>query len=340
VSCHASRANRTSRAVIGRWRKRKAPLQRYSCLACRRNNNDKVRHFTVWSGTALQDLRLSPRQIVRGLYHCVTACNGVSGLQLSKNMGCTQESAWFFILRLGHALRNTPEDGMLRGIVEVDDARFEGKNKWRRKGQKIAASFSGIRKLVLVMLQREADGQEKIIRPVLLNSAAPKKLPEVIAHVSRDAEVCTDEDSEYRGLNNHYKNHHTVNHSVAEYSRARRSNGRVIFETTNGAESTIARLKHRLRANKGVTAELFHFYIEWCSAMLNQGDVRRHLCDRMDLLISRALRKSEPLPRKKIRALKAREKNTAAMKRGREEYHKQFISRKRWKRSAKRKELR
>lgn len=53
------------------------------------------------------------------MYLLVTSRKGISSLQLSKEIGITQKSAWFLLQRLREACGNKME--ILRGIVEVDE---------------------------------------------------------------------------------------------------------------------------------------------------------------------------------------------------------------------------
>lgn len=64
------------------------------------------------------------------LYLLVTARKGISSLQLSKEIGVTQKTAWFMLQRLREACGNNRDDddsnGFLRGIVEADETYIGG----------------------------------------------------------------------------------------------------------------------------------------------------------------------------------------------------------------------
>ena len=53
------------------------------------------------------------------MYLLVTARKGISSLQLSKEIGITQKSAWFMLHRLREACG--PDLTKLQGIVEIDE---------------------------------------------------------------------------------------------------------------------------------------------------------------------------------------------------------------------------
>ncbi len=80
------------------------------CRECR-----KV--FTVRTGTVMERSHIGLDKWLYALYLLATARKGVSSLQMSKELGITQKSAWFMLHRLREAGRD--DDGEpLRGIVE------------------------------------------------------------------------------------------------------------------------------------------------------------------------------------------------------------------------------
>ena len=83
----------------------------------------------------------------------VTAREGVSGLQSSKELSITQHAAWFLLGRLRESLGDNPGE-KLKGIVEIDEAFVGGKESnnhdWKKLhdgrgpvGKETAATFNG-----------------------------------------------------------------------------------------------------------------------------------------------------------------------------------------------------
>jgi transposase-like protein len=92
----------------------------YRCGAC-------VEDFTVRTGTVFERSHVPLNKWLYSMYFLVTARKGISSLQLSKEIGITQKSAWFVLQRLREACG--PGLEQLHGIVEMDEAYIGGKEK-------------------------------------------------------------------------------------------------------------------------------------------------------------------------------------------------------------------
>ena len=99
---------------------RKARLGVYRCKDC-------LKDFSVQTGTVFERSKIPLKKWLYAAYLLQTARKGVSSLQLSKQIGVTQKTAWFMLHRLREACKE--KGGMLSGIITSDETYFGGEAK-------------------------------------------------------------------------------------------------------------------------------------------------------------------------------------------------------------------
>lgn len=92
----------------------------YRCETC-------AEEFTVRTGTIFERSHIPLHQWLYAMYLMVTARKGISSVQLSKEIGITQKSAWFVL----HRLREACGDDLtqLSGIIEIDETYVDAIDK-------------------------------------------------------------------------------------------------------------------------------------------------------------------------------------------------------------------
>jgi transposase-like protein len=261
VCPHCNNGDRVQvRKVVGYFR----------CLACKED-------FTVRTSTIFERSHIPLDKWLYAMYAIATARKGISSMQISKELGITQKSAWFMLQRIREACGNDTKSGggFLSGIVEVDETYLGGKEANRhlsdKKGRGPYASKTG------VLGMRERGGRT---RAIVMNGAPTFDFMnrEIHGNIKVGAVLCTDEGHAYRSIRGY--EHLTVNHSAREYVHG--------MASTNSIESVWQVLK------RGYHGIYHHFsvkhmqrYIDEFTYRLNEGNCKIHTMDRIDSLIAK-----------------------------------------------------
>jgi len=208
-----------------------------------RRCNDCQAKFKVTHGTPFEGTHLPMRAWFTALYLVAASSKGISSVKLAEHLGIGQKTAWF----LGQRIRRMMEakDGLLKGIVEVDETYLGGKK--RKKGHASKrdpdddqpVGRSGTRKS-MVTVATERDGRARAAKGKTHSERTIAAF--VLANLDIGQTVLvSDELPAYRWIGSKFPAHLHVNHSKGEY--VRRDPLAAAVAHTNTAESFNATLK-------------------------------------------------------------------------------------------------
>jgi transposase-like protein len=238
----------------------------YRCNQCKED-------FTVRTGTIFERSHVPLHKWIYAMYLLVTARKGISSMQLAKEIGITQKSAWFVLHQLREACGSKLEK--LRGIIEIDETFVGGKETNKHGSKKLKAGRGTIGKTPVIGM-RERGGRTVAMPIDGVDRATVQAVIE--RHVEIGATLHTDESGAYSGIHFSGYDHDTVNHGAGEYVRE--------DVTTNGIESVFAVLKRGLiGVYHHASPKHLDRYVDEFSFRLNEGNVKNRTLTRLDSFV-------------------------------------------------------
>jgi transposase-like protein len=194
----------------------------YKCYQCRKP-------FTVRMGTIFESSKVALHIWLQAMYLIAGSKKGISSNQLARTLGLTVKTAWFLSHRIREAMRegDLAPFGQGGGAVEVDET-YIG----RKKGKPIKGAYH--HKMAVLGLVDRNTGRSRLFH---VDQASGTNIqPIVLANLSREARLMTDEAMMYRRIGREFAEHSAVHHYNKEYVR-----GDVTTNTVEGAFSIFKR---------------------------------------------------------------------------------------------------
>jgi transposase-like protein len=194
----------------------------YFCGACRKQ-------FTVTVGTVFEGSHIPISKWLMGWFLVCSSKKGISAHQLHRMLKITYKSAWFMAHRIRFAMgEDSTTENMLKGVVEIDETFVGGKGDRTTKLSRKTP--------VMALIEQGGKMKAKVVAGVSYQNLGKV----LFESVSKDAVICSDENTAYKPVHKHFKAHHTVVHSKAEYILKTKDG---ISAGTNHCESFFSLLK-------------------------------------------------------------------------------------------------
>lgn len=187
----------------------------YKCPKC-------LKKFSVTVGTVLEKTHIALNIWFGAIYICTAHKKGISSLQLSRDLGITQKTAWYLLHRIREMMKEKAPQ-MLEGTVEVDETYIGGNYRNKHKSERNQLQESGKKILgrgtdkptVLGLVQRDGS----IVHQPVESAMRKDVFPIIQKHVKEGSTVITDEFGTYKTVPKMGYKHETVAHKFDEYVR-------------------------------------------------------------------------------------------------------------------------
>lgn len=188
--------------------------------------HDCRKYFSVRTGTPMARSNVSLSKWAMATYFYVTRPKGISSVQLGKDVGVSQRTAWFMLHRLREGGRQ--ESVTMQGPVEVDEALVGGIERFKHADKKLHERWYSGKMKVVGIVDRPSNRLVARVTNVVDSGTLQWFIRQ---HTNPRAMIYTDQAAYYLGL----PLHGSVNHSKGQYV-----DGDI---TTNAIESVWAILK-------------------------------------------------------------------------------------------------
>lgn len=230
-------------------------VKKFKCSKCRKQ-------FSVKIGTIFEDSALPLSTWFAGFYLITAHKKGISSMQLAKDLGITQKTAWFVLHRIRYAMKTESFNKPLEGTIECDETYVGGKNKNRHYNQKKDGKGTANKQPVFGLMERKG----KVIAFPIQKTDGKTLIPIITENVSEGSTLMTDEHGAYFMLNHVYK-HFVINHSSKIYV-----NGDI---HTNSIENFWSMLKRGIIGiYHQVSSKHLHRYCDEFAYRFNSRDIK------------------------------------------------------------------
>jgi transposase-like protein len=181
---------------------------RYKCAKCERI-------YSVRVGTIFEDSKIPLQKWFAAIYLITSHKKGISSLQLHRDLGVTQKTAWFLLHRVRTSLGLNTGTEKLTGTCEADETFIGGKNKNRHANKKVkdsqGRSFKD-KSPVAGIIERGGELRAKQVP----DTTGFNLKSFIVKNITFGSPIHTDEWWGYNGLAAAFK-HNVVKHNEGEY---------------------------------------------------------------------------------------------------------------------------
>jgi transposase-like protein len=232
-------------------------------------DKDCRQQFSVLVGTIFESSKVPVSKWLLAMWMFNAGKNGVSALELQRQLGVSYQTAWHMGHRLREAMTREPMASLLSGTIVADETWVGGAPKNRHANKRVGGKQGLTDKTPVVALVHKESGQ---VRTRVVANVNGENLRAVLADTCVPAEthLHTDSSTAYKTLGKEFASHGAVNHHVGEYVRDGIS--------TNEAESFFAQFKRSLDGtHHNVSREHLHRYssefeFRWNTRKLSDGE--------------------------------------------------------------------
>jgi len=198
----------------------------YKCANHKYKCKNTQKYFNAKTGTIFENTNIPLQKWFVAVWLISSHKKGISSLQLARDLGTTQKTAWFMLHRIRVCL-GLENNSQLANEVEVDETYIGGREKNKHENKQVEGTQGRSTKTktpVLGLVERNG----KLVATIIPNASVKTLTPVVRQYVAEGSVVYTDEWGGYKNMHKIYE-HLYVHHKEREFV-----NGNVYTNTIEG----------------------------------------------------------------------------------------------------------
>ncbi len=215
----------------------------YKCQDNKYKCKNTGKYFNVRTKTLFDNTKIPLKKWIAAIWLCLIHKRGISSMQLGRELGISQKSAWFMLQRIRKCFCGE-NDQVVSGEVEVDETFVGGKNKNRHKDKRVEKCQGRCFKdktPIFGMYQRNGNLTAKVVPDTKRATLAPI----IDKYVARHSVLYTD-GWDYGDVQNNYEQRE-VDHGKHFYGTTIiTEDGELVSVTTNHIECAWSHFKRMI----------------------------------------------------------------------------------------------
>jgi transposase-like protein len=182
--------------------------KRFKCA-----NSECWKKYSVTVGTIFEATNIPLSKWFPAVYIATAHKKGISSVQLAKDLGVTQKTAWFMLHRIREGLREN-QPLLLSKEVQADEVYIGGQEKFKHKDKRSENSAGKSQTKMPVVGMIETGGQ---VVTQVMPWVTKKNVDELMRrHLDKDAILVTDANPVYYKIGRRH-DHKIINHSEGQF---------------------------------------------------------------------------------------------------------------------------
>jgi transposase-like protein len=221
--------------------------------------------------TIFADSPLPLKTWFRGIFLMTSHKKGISSIQLGKDLGVTQKSAWHMLHRVREATMSEDfKRPLLTGTTQIDESLVGGKEHFKHANKKIPFSEGrgSIRSKTAIFAMLNSSGELRMQKLPAFRRADIEQI--VKKNVRGGSRIHTDEATHYNWMRKYYT-HSLVKHRMGQYVGEDGT-------TTNGVENAFSHFKRAITgvyhkaSDEHIDRYLGMFSWRWTRRKMGEGE--------------------------------------------------------------------